>query len=410
MIESPIDVNDLDTAVATTESRPRASRKRSLKAVFVTHSLPRVGGAEQVQYDLIRGLSQYGIDPVLCCLYELGEFGERLRDEGVETYENVIGRCYDPRNVFSIKRVLQKEQAEIMFSIDSFHDTLLGYFASRLAGVTTVMGSHVFGELFSKAQKTGLARRLVLSAADRVTHSGFDCVIALDENHKRYLAEAKGVPLHRMKIVPNGIDQERFSVSISKSDARQQFGLPTDKPIVGIVASLSLCKKHDLFLRTAVAVLKQVPDAVFAIAGQGPERQNLESLGEELGIQDKVLFLGQVADVPTFLRSLDVSVLTSESEAFPLALLESMAAGLPVVTSDVGCIPAIVGEGETGYRVKFGDVEPFADRISQLLNDPALARKLGVNGRQRLNENFTLDHMVRNTASVFFDLVKGREE
>ena len=398
------------------DSREASSRTgfegRKLKVVIVTHSLPRAGGAEQVLYDLMTGLSQLSIEPVLCCLYELGELGERLRSEGHRTLEHVALGRVDPRNVLAIKKVLVRERADILYVIDAFHNVVVGRLAAMLVGDTkTVIAFHNFDTVRAKIQRTPFLRRLVETTADRLLHPLFHRVIALAESHKRYLAETKRISPEKISVIHNGIDHQRFMIDVSKQDARRQFDLPPDKPIVGIVASLNLYKSHDQFLMTAAEIKKLHPETLFVVAGRGPERENLERMARDLGISDRVLFLGQVKDVPTLLRALDVSVLTSFHEAFPLALLESMAAELPVVSSDVGSVDAIVLEGVNGYRVNFGESKLFADRVVRLLKDPELAKRFGAAGREMVQQKFTLDRMARQTESVFHELVeKGKSD
>lgn len=143
-----------------------------------------------------------------------------------------------------------------------------------------------------------------------------------------------------------------------------------------------------------------VPDAAFVIAGEGDLKKGLSELAGQLGIQCDVFFIGRCEDVGRLLAASDVGVLSSKAEGFANAILEYMAAGLPVVATDVGGVREAIGEGETGYIVPSGDDEKMAERIIQLLNNPERARSLGKLGRSIVAEKFSFEHHLRNTLEL----------
>ncbi|TWT82116.1 putative glycosyltransferase EpsD [Planctomycetes bacterium CA13] len=384
---------------------------RKTKVVFVQHSLPRAGGAEQVLYDLISRLDQQTIEPVLCCLYELGELGQRLKDSGCKTHEHLVTQKLDPRNIGRIAKILKQENADILYVTDAFHNMVVGRLAAYFAGTTkTVLAFHSFDTVLRDGDKMPFARRLVQGSADRMLHPTYHRVIALAEGHKEYLASTKKIAEEKIAVVHNGIDHHRFCVTRDKSEARTKLGLPTDKQIVGIVAALRPWKSHDKFLESASKIAKEAPNTLFLIAGQGKERENLVTLTKKLGLEKNVQFMGQVSDVPTFLQSLDISVLTSFHEAFPLSLLESMSSGLPVVSTDVGSVNEIIDDSVTGYLVPFGDTDLFAQKVVSLLQNGELAKQLGDAGRKKVEDMFTVDHMVHRMETIFHDLVASDRE
>lgn len=389
----------------------KLNSQRKVKIVFVQHSLPRAGGAEQVLYDLISRLDRRAIEPVLCCLYELGELGQRLRDEGCSTYEHAIAGKIDPRNVGRITRILRWENADILYVTDAFHNMILGRLGAYCAGThKTVLAFHSFDTVLRDGDRTPFLRRLVQASADRLLHPTYHRVIALAEGHKKYLSSTKKIASEKISVVHNGIDHFRFCAIGDKSEARTRLGLPQDRQIVGIVAALQPWKSHDRFLESAAKIVQEIPDTLFLIAGQGKQRRYLETLAKKLGLEKHVRFLGQVSDIPTFLQALDVSVLTSFHEAFPLSLLESMASGLPTVATDVGSVNEIVDDGVTGFLVPFGDTEQFAEKVLLINGDPQIAKRLGNAGRAKVEAMFTVDHMVRQMEAIFHELVDFNEE
>jgi glycosyltransferase involved in cell wall biosynthesis len=160
-----------------------------------------------------------------------------------------------------------------------------------------------------------------------------------------------------------------------------------------------------MFLKAAALTLQEAPRTYFVLAGDGPERRKLEHLARELGIVDRVRFLGVVANVPAILKTVDVSVLSSVHEALPLTLLEAMAAARPVVTTDVGSVCEIVEDGVNGFVVPSGATEQFAQAILRLLRDPELARRFGQAGRHKVEQKFAVERMVRRCEALFAEWV-----
>jgi L-malate glycosyltransferase len=148
-----------------------------------------------------------------------------------------------------------------------------------------------------------------------------------------------------------------------------------------------------------------VPDAAFIIAGEGELKEATQELARSLGIADRTFFIGRCQDVGSVLSISDVCVLSSSSEGFSNAILEYMAAGRPVVATDVGGAREAVVHGETGYLVAAGDDVQLADHIVELLTDPESARLMGEAGRRRVNEKFSSLRQVQNVESLYAELL-----
>ena len=182
------------------------------------------------------------------------------------------------------------------------------------------------------------------------------------------------------------MEPEQFTTEVDVAAIRADLQVPDDAHVVGIVAGLRRWKAHDMFLRAAQAVLLESPNTYFIIVGDGPDRQRLEEMARQLNIEDRVRFLGVVANVSQLLRVFDVSTLSSIHEALPITLLEAMAAERPVVATDVGSVCEIVEDGVTGFLTPSGDADQFAQSILRILKDPALGRTFGLAGRQKSRE------------------------
>jgi len=202
---------------------------------------------------------------------------------------------------------------------------------------------------------------------------------------------AEGVRASRISVIPNGLDLSRFHPRSGGAASRT----------VAMVANLRPGKGHDTLIDAAALVLSRFPDARFELIGGGTERAALEARAVERGVAHAVAFLGHVEDVPARLAQAAVFALPSESEAFPNAVLEAMACGLPVVASSVGGIREVVQHGETGFLVSPRDPQALADRICGLFTQPTMATAWGARGRALVEARYSFDRMVGSFTTLY---------
>jgi glycosyltransferase involved in cell wall biosynthesis len=354
-------------------------------------------------------LDRSRFDPILCCMYDPGEFGEELSRLGCRIYGNLSASTRDIRGIFRLKRILQREAVDLVYMTDGFANMIVGRLAAALARTpASVLAFHTYDTIIR--QGTRPLRRAALELADLVFHPTMDRYIALAPSHKAYLVETKRLKADKIRVVPNGIELAEFESSPGREEARRAFGIDPTARVVVMVAGLRRWKDHAMLLRAAPKVIEQVPDALFVLAGDGPERAGLEEAARGLRIADRVRFLGVIGNVPQLLAAADLCVLTSRHEAFPLSLLEAMACGLPVVATATGSVADLVDDGVTGWLVGTGDASAFAAAVVRLLDDPTTARAFGRAGRSRVEEEFTMTRMVSRTEAVFVDALGPLDE
>ena len=180
---------------------------------------------------------------------------------------------------------------------------------------------------------------------------------------------------------------------------------------MGVLVNLNGVKGPGVLLEAAVRVIAYEPKAKFVLIGTGPLRQELEARAGALSLRDRVLFLGARQDVPNLLIRMEMLVAPSFAEGFSNAVLESMAAGLPVVATDVGGNREAIIDGETGFLAPSHDPSALADRILRLLADRSLAKRMGRAGRRRIEAHFTLERMVVETECFYERLLeRGKEK
>lgn len=243
-------------------------------------------------------------------------------------------------------------------------------------------------------------------SADRVVLRRFARVIAVSSEVRQRLLKA-GVRSDNIAQIKNGIDLRPFdNVSPSLRDA-----LPVkDAPLIGLVGRLSMEKGVDIFLRAAARVLPDFPKAKFVVVGEGPDRQELEALIDELGIRQNVAMLGRRDDMPAVYASFDLMVSASRKEGLPIALLEGMASRLPLVATSAGEVPAIIQQGVTGLLVAPENADLLASAIAQLLHDPERRRQFGEAGRHRIETEFSAQRMTAEYLRVYEAGSRGKTQ
>lgn len=237
----------------------------------------------------------------------------------------------------------------------------------------------------------------VYGALDRWVLRSFAAVVAVSDEVRDRLLLA-GVQPQRVHIIRNGIDLRPFAQAAIQRQQRQDIG---NSFRIGLVGRLAPEKGIDIFLRAASEVLSEFPDTQFVVVGEGPDRAALEQLRATLGLDDKVSLPGQRGDMPDFYASIDLMVSASRQEGLPIALLEGMASGLPVVVTAVGQVPEVIDNDSVGRIVPPGDASALAAAIKDLLRDAALRRRIGAAGRDRIAAEFSADRMAADYLRVY---------
>ncbi|MDP9258900.1 MAG: glycosyltransferase, partial [Actinomycetota bacterium] len=228
----------------------------------------------------------------------------------------------------------------------------------------------------------------------RLIGAGVDRFLPVSRHNARRLEALLHWPRRKMEVVHNAIDPAPFA---RPPDPALRRALADERPLVLVVARLDPQKGH----RHLLAAAAEVPDAIFALAGDGPERLALEELADRLGIRDRVRFLGERSDVADLLAACDVFVLPSLYEGLPISVLEAMAADRPVLATAIGGTNEVVIDGESGLLVPPAKPEAMAAALRRLLDDPALRSRLAAAGLARVTTEFSASQMVRRVTELY---------
>jgi glycosyltransferase involved in cell wall biosynthesis len=371
--------------------------------LFIIDSFEQ-GGSERQALQLLRQLHTSGRCNVrLACLQNRGSLRAEADALGIgEIFEYPLTSFYDlnfVKQVLRLRRFIKQNQIDVVHT-HCFYTNIFGMAGAFLSGVRARVTSKGETDGFRTPMQKR-AERLSFRLAHRAIAN---CLVVQNQlikegvNPKRIIQHYNGLDLGRLKVSPE----------LRREDALANFGLPRDRRFMTIVANLhNPVKDHPMFLRAAARVRAQVSDAAFVIAGEGDLMNGLKELAKQLGIERDVFFIGRCEDVGRLLAISNVGVLSSKAEGFANAILEYMAAGLPVVATDVGGVREAITEGEAGYIVSSGDHEKMAEGIVKLLSDPERARSMGILGRSIVEENFSFEHHLRNTLELYEELLSA---
>jgi glycosyltransferase involved in cell wall biosynthesis len=345
-----------------------------LRVLHVVESL-EMGGLERMVHDL--AIARGGATSI-ACLESVGKFGEDLAARGIAV--ELVGKQGGFLATLSrLRRLLLRIRPDVVHC-HNLHALLVGGLSARLAGdIPVVMTKHGEG-----IPRSGQAMRVIRWLVRRAP------VVAVSPEARRLMTEWMPPGCPPVCYIANGISTEAYDNLPSREAARKRLGLPASAFIVGTVSRLVPCKRHMDLLGAFAGLLPQIPGARLVIVGDGPLRASIESRVVELGLQQSVSMLGERRDIPQVLAALDVFCLPSDLEGMPMTVLEAMAAGLPVVASDVGGIPELVEHERTGLLVKPAAPHELGTAILSLAHDPARSRAMGSLGREKLQRSFSI--------------------
>ena len=360
-----------------------------------------VGGAERVTADVLRRLPRDRFRVELFFLHEAGAVGRGLVSEGFVAIERLLARSNEPAALLKLARLFRRYRPDVVFCLDHHNAMTLGRLAGLVCGARgMVVASHA----------TGLVgRRNIFGRVDRLLMDFTGRVVAVSRTHARYLHEREGLPVSIVRVIENGIDLGAYPPvdDERRRTARCDLDLDAHERVVTMVAAMRPEKAHEALLAATRALHDDGLRVTVLLAGDGARRAALEDSAQSLGIGGAVRFLGVRGDVARLLHASDVAVLPSRGvvETLPLALIEAMAVGIPVVASAVGSVPELVREGETGFLIPPADAMALAARIAHILGEPARALDIARKGREAVRARFAIERTARGYETLFEELV-----
>ncbi len=355
------------------------------------------GGAEKALVDLARGLNGRRYAVSVCATRSVGNYQPLLDAAGIPSLVLERQSRRDLYKLGGLVQVLRRQPIHILHA-HLFGSNTWARLLGTLAGVPVII-----------AHEHGSAKAAHEIWFDRLLYRLGDAVVVPSAASKRLLMELEGLPARALSVVYNGVDTAQFADHAVTPAIRRLLGLDPNVLLIGSVGRLSADKGGQDVLIRALAQLRQTqPQVGLVFIGDGPLRPGLAALATQLGQSSAVQFTGVRSDVAQLLGALDLFVLPSLHEALPIAVLEAMAVGLPVVTTRVGGVPEVVQDNVTGLLVSPGAVEALTAALLRLIVDPANAARLGAAGQARVRADFTLEAMVAQVDQLYRRLAQRK--
>ena len=366
-----------------------ALRWRPARLVLRVDSL-LAGGAERIAVEVATRIDRERFDPLVIATRHTGPLEEPLQSAGVPYL--LLGR----RRGFSPRKLLRAHQA--IRGADLLH--------------AHKFGSNVWGALLARTTRVPLVVREPTFSGVRTVQRSLGYRFWIKPVARRIICptpvvakslERDGIQLERICVIPNGVP---LDAALPRELARAELGLDPDDVVVGIVARLRPEKAHEVLFRAISRLSPEIANLRLAVVGDGPCRDALERAAHSLGIDDHVLWAGERRDARRVVSAFDVGVICSEWEGLPNAALETMAAGVPLVSTRVGNMSDLLS-GDAGMLVGINDDAALAAAIQRLLTNADWAREVARRGRSRIEQEHTMARMVTAFQDVY-DEVLGR--
>jgi glycosyltransferase involved in cell wall biosynthesis len=357
------------------------------------------GGAETVFIDLATRLPKERYRAVVT-IRGKGWVYEELCRRGVEPVLLDAKGSFNWRYLSGLRALIRRERVDLLHShlLGSNVYCSLAGLLTRTPVVATFHGSVDIDEHERfKRLKSG------------VINAGARCIIAVTDSLRDDIVSRTRLDPDKIRVIYNGIDTARFQRPRS-SALREKYGWSDDDIIIGSLGNIRPAKGYDILLQAA-ALLRQSPGSYrFVVAGQGKGRlyEELLALRKQLGLQERVKFLGFVDDAAAFLAGLDLFLSTSISEGLPLSAIQAMVAKLPLIATRCGGYERLVSDRENGWLVEVGNPRAIADAIQQVAGDPGLRARLAENARQYAIETFDISVMLQAYQTLYEQLINNR--
>ena len=372
------------------------------QSIHIMHVLSNlgVGGAEIGVLRLIEGLSDGRLRHSITIAGQDRSLIEHRGFAGPCHALGIAGRSY--LAFWRMARLFKRHKVDLVHvnNLALWPDAAL---ASRLARCSCI-------ETFHGIENVNLRFSLARRALYRVARLMTDRLTAVSEEAADLAVRLTGIPRRAFQLIPNGVDTERFKPAGSKEEKillRAAKGLPEESLLLGCVAALRPVKNHRGLLQAFAQVAREIgPSAHLVLVGDGPLREELIRLAAQLGVRDRVLFLGNRTDVAEILRCCDLFILNSHTEGLSYALLEAMSTGLPVIATAVGAAVRLITPGREGDLVPAADTAALADRLKALLLQPESLAAMGMHARRTVQSQYGMHVMLNRYKSLYQELAE----
>ncbi|MCP4267540.1 MAG: glycosyltransferase family 4 protein [Candidatus Brocadiaceae bacterium] len=365
----------------------------------ITHDL-NIGGLQRVASDIALNIDQTKFEVSVCALREGGPFEDEMLEAGIRVIRlPATHNGVDYLSFWKLFKLLKKEKPHLIHT----HNTqplLDGIMAAILAGVPVRIHTDHARE-FPDKRRYMYAEWFMSHFTDRM--------VAVSDSTKADLVKYEKIKPKKIEVIQNGIDGKKHLVKIDIKEKKKELGIEnTFTPILGFVGRLSNEKGLIYLIKAIKLLVKDFPEVILLIAGEGELLNALKREIVELGIERNVTFLGPRNDIWEVMQLFDIFVLPSEREGLSLVLLEATAAALPIVATDVGGNRIVVKDGENGFVVRPKDTYSLYNAIKQLISNEGFQRRFAEYSFDLFKNNFSIEKMVKKYETLYLSSCAGR--
>ncbi|MCK4825792.1 glycosyltransferase, partial [bacterium] len=348
-----------------------------------------IGGGENNILTLAKHMSKVGFD-LICTCRQGGEFEKALNENGIESFPINLSRKGNLSVAWAMAGFCRTNKIDIVHAHGA-----TGALVARMAflipgGIRPITTYHI---AITNITDIPFWEKKLFALFDRSMSVVDKKILSVSEAVKEKMVREAFFSRDRIRVLHSGVDLSRFT-NCQSGKIRRELCLSDKAIVIGIVARLSEEKGIGSLLETMPDVLKRYPNLHLLIAGDGPIKSELQDLSIRIGLEQNVIFLGYRNDIAEFMTDLDLLVMPSLTEGFPLTLLEGMAAGLPIVATRVGGIPEIITDGREGILVPPREPDALAKAIIIVLRGKEKGKTMGLAARKKVEQEFSVEKMV----------------
>ena len=362
------------------------------------------GGGERVFAQLLNGLPEDRFEPYLASAPN-DAFLKNIKSKNLVFYPVDFSNRFNPLPLMRLYRIVKSQRIDIVHSQGARAD-FFARIAAKLAKVPIIISTV---QMLVEGYNVGYLKRFLYQTFDRFSERFVDYFLVVSSVLKENMIEVHGIPPDKIIKIYNGIETDYYKPVGNEEmryKIRREFAVNDSDILIASLGRLVWQKGFEYFLHAIPEILREIPDARFILVGDGPLRPELERLAVELGEGDKIIFAGYRSDVRDVLAALDIVVIPSVLEGFPMITLEAMAMAKPIVAAKIDGITEQITDGINGILIPPKDSSAIAQAIITLINNRGKAKAMGLAARKKVEQEFSVDKMVAETEKVYLSLLR----
>lgn len=365
------------------------AHKKTPKILHVVISMV-VGGAERLVYDMVRYTEFADNPPIVCCMDEIGELGEKLKEQGYKVYCKGRKPGFDFEMIAWLRSIMRIENVDVVHA-HQYSPLVYATPAALLAGRKKVVYTE-HGRFYP--DRKSWKRALV----NPILAIGVDHMVSISAATADAMAEYDNFSRKRIQVIHNGIDFAHLNPEYDKVEKCKELGIPNGWKVIGTASRLNEIKNIPMMLRVFKKVHEKVGEVCLVIAGDGAERQTLEAMAKELKIEEYTFFIGMRFDMPEIYPLFDAFCLTSFTEGISVTLLEALGSGVPAVVTSVGGNGDVVSRSTNATMSPLDDQDAFCQKLLPFLEKKCRTEKCD---DREFREHFSLSTMLNEYAELY---------